>query len=94
MANGSSYELSGTHILNYQLEDMVLTEDAANNQYVLTYSNGREERFDKEYGNIVSIKDVFGNTIHFEYGDIEYHSGSFFNYLFKVNYYSRTLRAL
>ena len=94
LANGSSYELSGTHILNYQLEDMVLTEDAVNNQYVLTYSNGREERFDKEYGNIVSIKDVFGNTIHFEYGNIEYHSGSFFNYLFKVNYYSRTLRAL
>ena len=95
LADGSSYEINDDLTLkDYLLDDLLLTEDTANNQYVLTYSNGSEERFDKQFGNIVQIKDIYGNTIQFEYTDIEYHSGSFFNFIFDVNYYSRKLRAL
>ena len=95
LADGSAYEFDDDlKLINYNLNDMVLSKDAAKNQYVLTYANGREERFDGTYGNIVQIKDIYGNTIKFEYSEIEYHSGSFFNYIFNVNYYSRKMNLL
>ena len=95
LADGGAYEINSDLTLkNYDLQDMVLTEDTAKNEYVLTYANGRVERFDKQYGNIVSITDRFGNEICFEYGEIAYYSGSFFSYRFDENYCSRKLNAL
>ena len=95
LADGGAYEINSDLTLkNYDLQDMVLTEDTEENEYVLTYANGRVERFDKQYGNIVSITDIFGNEICFEYGEIAYYSGSFSSYRFDENYCSRKLNAL
>ncbi len=102
-ADGTAYEMvSGSvgadgyqyTLKNYLLDDIRLVKKSDPNEYVLTYSNGTKEYFDGTHGNITKRVDVFGNTITFEYEEIEVYKGSFMDYLYNPGFYTHTITML
>lgn len=99
LANGSTYEISGTTLKGYKLSDLSLStaqsyDDINRMVYILTYKDGRKEIFDYEYGDILRIVDRFGNRIKFEYDELDYFQATFEDYLMPLSFYNKKVRLL
>lgn len=102
--DGRSYKISGdldspttdiTFTLPAEATDVVsLVKKADTKEYVLTYTDGRVEYFDGDFGNIQKIVDRFGNQILFEYTEFQLFHGTFTDYLYNPSYYTQNVAAL
>ena len=67
---------------NYKLNDLYFIRKADTKEYILTCEDGKKYYFDGTYGNITKMEDRFGNSISFEYEEIDFYRGTFFDFLY------------
>ncbi len=101
LADGKSYTITGgsntardsaVTIKNYVLSEMEMVKNSE--RYMLTFNNGVVETFDPDCGVILTRSDRFGNTVTFEYEEIEYFKGTFTEYFYSPAGYVNTVKVL
>ena len=79
---------------NYKLNDLYFIRKADTKEYILTCEDGKKYYFDGTYGNITKMEDRFGNSISFEYEEIDFYRGTFFDFLYNPTTYTVKMNLL